>query len=189
MPLRHNGWRLRRSTLIPVLVGVVVGCEKDPCAKPGDAPTIVALDGQAPHAPLDVDTVLPIQWGMQGGFHVFLSAEVTHLHPGSADLQTGLANEDLPTVLWEVRAPDGLLSTESPRRVLAEPADVGYFLGTQLVVLRYYETVPTGTFDPDAREAELEQSPIEVSVTVEDQCGVQVGTENTIGVEFYEPLF
>jgi hypothetical protein len=178
----------RYATLL-LLLGIAAGCDKDPCARKADDAATVALDGIEPYQPLDQDSVLPIYWGAQGGFHLFLAAQATGIEPGASDLLTGLANGDLPTVLWSVRAPDGMLSTESPRRSLAEASIDGWFLGPQRVVLQYYETWPAGTFDADARQLELESSDIEVSVTVEDACGVQARSSAVVRVAFQEPSF
>ncbi len=179
---------LARYATLSLLLGVAAGCDNDPCACTADA-AAVALDGIEPHEPLDQDSILPIDWGAQGGFHLFLAVEATGIEPGASDLATGLAYGNLPTVLWEVRAPDGILSTESPRRSLAEASGGGWFLGPQRVVLRYYETAPAEAFDADARQVELEQSDIEVSVTVEDACGVNARSSAVVRVAFQEPSF
>jgi hypothetical protein len=178
--------QLARYASLSLLVALV-GCDKDICARKADNIAVAVLDGLEPYYRLDRDSVLPIHWGAQGGFHLFLAVEASGIQPGASDLATGLAHGNLPTVHWEVLAPDGRLSTERPRRVLAEAANDGWFLGPHRVVLQYYETTPAEAFDADARQVELEQSDIELSVTVDDMCGVQARSSAVVRVAFQEP--
>lgn len=149
-----------------------------------DAQSVRIHSGHYPYAPLEDGVTIPIEFGPQGGFHVLLAANVSGIETGSATLELGLQNGDLPMITWEVVAPDGMLSDEPPRRALAEAAlGDGTLLAPQLVVLRYYESPPQD-FATVLREQELQTMPITLNVRVEDALGATATASMGVRVDF-----
>ena len=151
-------------------------------------PQALIHSGFYPYESLQPLEVLPIERGSQGGFHVMLAAKVAGIEPGSPTLELALQNDDLPMVTWEVESPDCLLSQETPKRALADHSDAtGILLTPQLVVLRYFEDLPSRGIQAFVREHALQRMPVTVRVTVEDSLG-SVATDSTeIYLDFPPP--
>ena len=135
------------------------------------APTVEIHSGLFPYASVQSSDTVPIEFGPQGGFHVSLAAKTRGIDPGSSTLELGLINNDLAMVTWEVIAPDGMISSEVPKRSVANTIDeTGVLHAPQVVVLRYFEN-PPAEFSKIRREWELEAMSVEIRVLIEDAVG------------------
>ncbi len=166
------------------VVGIVflTACSECPVG-PG---TALVCEGVPPYLAVEDDGVLPVIFGAQGGYHLLLAARVDGIDPGSEDLVTGWDRGDLPLVEWTISTPDEQLSAESPRPTVSVETDHGWVLGPHTVVLHYFEDPPE-EFDGYDRQAELEQLPITVSVTVTDACGTVSTDERTVRLDYPDP--
>lgn len=177
---------------MPVLfVGLLLfGCTSNsrdsgalPCSTSALEPSVVILDGAASGVVLESASEVQIVFGPQGGFHVYLSVDSYGLEPGADNLSDGYANDDLLRVNWEVRMGDGMLSVPYEQRSVAEPVGEGWRIGPHLILLQYYEDPPPD-YSVEEREQEIEASDIQVSVDVEDHCGVRVVASEMIRMKF-----
>ncbi len=122
---------------------------------------------------LDEEPPLPIEFGLQGGFHVFIRLALSNLIPGSSDRLEGIRDGNLPIARIAVGAPDGLINAPYDQRIVLERASGGWVSEPLLVVLQYYETPPTSGFEAELRQVEMEGFTVDFTVDVEDARGGQ----------------
>lgn len=134
--------------------------------------------------PLNEAHTLPVEFGLQGGFHVYLRLTLDNVKPGASDRLEGLRQGNLPAVLMTVEGPDGLLNRPSEQLVVLERAEGQWLSEPLLVVLQYYEAPPTGGFDAELRQAELEDFLLTFSAEVRDSRGGEGRGEGQSYIEF-----
>lgn len=123
--------------------------------------------------PLGEEHILPIEFGLQGGFHVFIRLSLENLVPGEPERLEGLRQGNLPTARIVVEAPDGLINVPYDQTIVLERSGPGWVSEPLLVILTYYETPPDGGFDRELRQLEIEGFTVDVLVDVEDARGGQ----------------
>ena len=132
---------------------------------------------------LDPGTTLLVERGNQGGQHIWVSARLGDLNPGSEDLWDGLRNGDLPEVEFLVTAADGIISPDNRRpMVLQRDAREDYLLMHNLVVIRHFAELPDDWAELDYAqvEADMEEVEHDLTVRIEDVCGTVV--EDTLPI-------
>ena len=78
---------------------------------------------------------------------------------------------------------DGPLSVPHEQRSVAKPIKEGWRVGPNLILLKHYEDPPPD-YSIEEREREIEGSDIQVSVDVQDHCGVRVVASETTRMTF-----
>ena len=134
--------------------------------------------------PLAEHHVLPIEFGAQGGFHVFVELSLSNLVPGASNLLEGLRLNNLPSARVTVQGPDGLLNQPHDQSIVLGRSEEGWDSEPLLIVLQYYEDPPPGGFDRDSRELEIEGFVVEFLAEVSDSRGGQGQASGRTSLDF-----
>jgi hypothetical protein len=169
---------------------VAVGCARiaDPEPSPG-RPHAEIGTGTAAWAPIQDGQVLPVERGSQGGVHVRGSVRAWGIDGGSIDDVDAWTHQDRPTIDFELRNEDGVLSIDDPLRRALVPADDGSgaleLLGV-IVQFHHWVDLPEdwSGIDWAAEEERLETLDLELFVSVTDRNGVAVEDIRTVRVDF-----
>lgn len=173
-----------------LLLAAPVGCDEvevDCDSLDPEAAWAELGQGEEAFSPLDPDTVMRVERGNQGGQHIWVSARLGDLNPGSEDLWDGLRNGDLPEVEFVVTGPDGIISPDNLRPMVLQRGErEDYLLMHNLVVIRHFAELPDDWAELDYAqvEADLEEVEHDLTVRIEDVCGTVVEHTTPILLDF-----
>ena len=128
------------------------------------------------------------EFGSQGGQHIWVSARFYGIDPGPSAMWQGLAEGTLPIVSFELSSPDGLLSAQLERPFVLERVEGGEYQISHFLLS--FNLTPDDqpwwdqglTFEEAV--ALLEDTDLELRVTLSDNTGIQVSAMKQIRVTF-----
>jgi hypothetical protein len=176
------------ATLLTGLTGLTGCADPSNCSALDPADARLELgEGQDHFSPLDPGTTMEVERGNQGGQHIWVAVRAEGIAPGSETLWDGLSNDDLPEVEAVVTGPDGVISADNRRpRVLARGERGEYLLLQNMVVIRHFAELPDNWAELDYAEveADMEEVDHDLTVRIEDVCGVTVAASAPIRLDF-----
>lgn len=167
--------------MLLILLG---GCST-PCGDPAAA--WVEL-GRGPDAfrPVADGEVLLVERGAQGGMHVWGALRAGGIDPGPDSYLQGIKDGSLPTVAFELRDDEGVLTLDNRAFLVLEQDGDAWASEPRIVQFRHFAELPPDWTELDyaAVEAEMETREFRLRVELEDACEAAVADERTVGLRF-----
>ncbi len=173
--------------VLVVGAGLLPGCATDFC---GDATAPWVQVGKSVFAYEEIvpGEVLTVQRGSQGAQHVWAGLRARGLHPGSEDIEEGLANDDLPWVEFQLESDEGLHSFNTRIRLPLDRIEADRLFGLDGRPVQFWHWVERpddwATLDMTELEEQLETEDFTLRVIIEDACGDTVSDEVAIRLDF-----
>ena len=177
---------MKSLPLVLVLAAGMSGCPSgDPCAD-DVAGWIEVGDGFDAFESIEDGAVLAVEYGSQGGQHVWASIRGDGMHPGSRDVSEGLRKDNLPWISFELDGPDGMYSNDNELRQPLQEVEGGWGFLERRISFRFWSTLPDDwdEIPREVRIAELEGMDFVLRGRVEDACGDVLEDERIVRLDF-----